>query len=203
MANVSSSLPPNDMSTTSSETDRTLTDSVAAAQNHNAAAPSSGSGSAAGHATHGIAAPITTHAHPALHPHIAKHVPAAAATDEYYNTDEAQREIRDWGGDAPTDLPAIIPKRKRGLSSAAPGSGGGGGGGALAGVNAPHQAPVYTKPTGEVVDARAGAPIRKRTRSGTVWSEGGYPELTHVDTAFSDAHRAFSRLSRQRECDQP
>jgi hypothetical protein len=128
---------------------------------------------------------------PALHPEIAKHV-----SPEYdYRTDEAEREIRDWGGDAPA-LPFI--PRKRGFSNAAlnPPTAGG------HPSTSPHQPPSFVRP-GEgletTTDARAGAPIRKRTRSGTVWSEGGYPELTHVDTAFSDAHRAFSRLSKQRE----
>lgn len=127
---------------------------------------------------------------PALHPEIAKHV-----SPEYdYRTDEAEREIRDWGGDAPA-LPFI--PRKRGFSNAAlnPPTAGG------HPSTSPHQPPSFVRP-GEgletTTDARAGAPIRKRTRSGTVWSEGGYPELTHVDTAFSDAHRAFSRLSKQR-----
>lgn len=128
---------------------------------------------------------------PALHPEIAKHI-----SPEYdYRTDEAEREIRDWGGDAPA-LPFI--PRKRGFSNAAlnPPTAGG------RPSTSPHQPPSFVRP-GEgletTTDARAGAPIRKRTRSGTVWSEGGYPELTHVDTAFSDAHRAFSRLSKQRE----
>lgn len=130
---------------------------------------------------------------PALHPEIAKHV-----SPEYdYRTDEAEREIRDWGGDAPA-LPFI--PRKRGFSNAAlnvpPRAGG-------RPSTSPHQPPSFVRP-GEGLEAttddqRVGAPIRKRTRSGTVWSEGGYPELTHVDTAFSDAHRAFSRLSKQRE----
>ena len=128
---------------------------------------------------------------PALHPEIAKH----SSPDYDYRTDEAEREIRDWGGDAPA-LPFI--PRKRGFSNAAlnPPTAGG------RPSTSPHQPPSFVRP-GEgletTTDARAGAPIRKRTRSGTVWSEGGYPELTHVDTAFSDAHRAFSRLSKQRE----
>lgn len=138
------------------------------------------------------AAIATSSGHPpALHPEIAKHV----SPDYDYRTDEAEREIRDWGGDAPA-LPFI--PRKRGFSNAAlnpPTSGG-----RLS--TSPHQPPSFVRP-GEGLetanDPRAGAPIRKRTRSGTVWSEGGYPELTHVDTAFSDAHRAFSRLSKQRE----
>lgn len=137
------------------------------------------------------AAIATSSGHPpALHPEIAKHV----SPDYDYRTDEAEREIRDWGGDAPA-LPFI--PRKRGFSNAAlnpPTSGG-----RLS--TSPHQPPSFVRP-GEGLetanDPRAGAPIRKRTRSGTVWSEGGYPELTHVDTAFSDAHRAFSRLSKQR-----
>ncbi|GAA5993231.1 hypothetical protein JCM10908_004521 [Rhodotorula pacifica] len=127
-----------------------------------------------------------------LHSHLAKKHGNMSADD--YSTDEAEREIRDWGGDAPA-LPFI--PRKRGMSNAALNK-------PLAGTSGPHQAPTFLRPadgtetTIPTQDARAGAPVRKRTRSGTVWSEGGYPELTHVDTAFSDAHRAFSRLSKQR-----
>ncbi|GAA5863585.1 hypothetical protein JCM3774_006537 [Rhodotorula dairenensis] len=133
----------------------------------------------------------TTGGHPALHPQIVKHV---SPTGEYdYTTDEAEREMRDWGGDAPA-LPFF--PRKRGLSNAAANPI------ASGGSTAPHVPPTFTRPgidgAEAAADARAGAPFRKRTRSGTVWSEGGYPELTHVDTAFSDAHRAFSRLSRHR-----
>lgn len=143
----------------------------------------------------------TTGGHPALHPEIVKHVSPAGEYD--YITDEAEREMRDWGGDAPA-LPFF--PRKRGLSNAAlhPISSGA----STAAAAAAHVPPTFTRPTADgaevaAADARAGAPFRKRTRSGTVWSEGGYPELTHVDTAFSDAHRAFSRLSRHRTYSHP
>lgn len=154
--------------------------------------------------------------HPALHPDTTPKHKDHATDDpnEAYTNDEAEREIRDWGGDAPTQLP-VIPDRRRATSNAAKPSAGPRHSSTSSSAapnrsDQPHQPPTYTRPglgaqpsSSNAVDDRAGAPIRKRTRSGTVWSENGFPELTHVDTAFSDAHRAITRISRNRQSPDP
>lgn len=154
--------------------------------------------------------------HPALHPDTTPKHKDHATDDpnEAYTNDEAEREIRDWGGDAPTQLP-VIPNRRRATSNAAKPSAGPRHSSTSSSAapnrsDQPHQPPTYTRPglgaqpsSSNAVDDRAGAPIRKRTRSGTVWSENGFPELTHVDTAFSDAHRAITRISRNRQSPDP
>ncbi|BGP35356.1 hypothetical protein JCM10296v2_007192 [Rhodotorula toruloides] len=110
---------------------------------------------------------------------------------EYYDADaaEAEREMRDWGGDAP-DLPRIP-----GVHSPHPAD-------KLDKNRQPHRAPDYRMSTtrrGSIGAAGSTRPTgRTRSRSQTAWSENGFPELHLVDTAFSDAHRQLSRMSTAR-----
>ena len=101
---------------------------------------------------------------------------------------DAEREMRNFGGDAPQALPLVPPARARRTSFAVP---------------PPNRAPDYRVPTGRARSGSAAggagesgsAPLARRTTSG--WSHRGQ-ELHVVDTAFSDAHRELSRISRQR-----
>ncbi|GJN94321.1 hypothetical protein Rhopal_007395-T1 [Rhodotorula paludigena] len=100
---------------------------------------------------------------------------------------EAEREMRDYGGDAP--LPKIPPSssgRTRGTS--------------FSELQQPHRAPDFRMPSGRrgstsaVGGGRPGPAQRQSSR----WSENGFPELHLVDTAYSEAHRQLSRMSRRR-----
>ncbi|GAA6008917.1 hypothetical protein JCM10207_004025 [Rhodosporidiobolus poonsookiae] len=92
---------------------------------------------------------------------------------------EAEREMRDFGGDAPSPLPeAETVDEHRPLPLA-------------------HQPPTFTKPTRQ--RSRSGAATTGRPRSNSQWSQPGFPPLHLQDSAFFQAHRALSRVSRRGE----
>lgn len=117
----------------------------------------------------------------AQQPHDPRDPPYLTGDDE-----AVEREMRDWGGDAPMDLPTVpgagAARARRTSFVAAP---------------PPNRAPDYRVPSGRERSGSTGtsAPPARRTTSG--WSHQGQ-ELHVVDTAFSEAHRELSRLSRQR-----
>ncbi|GAA5844249.1 hypothetical protein JCM9279_001738 [Rhodotorula babjevae] len=130
----------------------------------------------------------TTAASPSLKPEPPHHDPHDPAYLDGPDAD-AEREMRNFGGDAPQALPVVPPSRARRTSFAVP---------------PPNRAPDYRVPSGRARSGSAAgggagetgsAPLARRTTSG--WSHRGQ-ELHVVDTAFSDAHRELSRISRQR-----
>ncbi|GAA6034746.1 hypothetical protein JCM8097_001149 [Rhodosporidiobolus ruineniae] len=95
---------------------------------------------------------------------------------------EAQQEVRDWGGDFPAGN-GVFPSPAAEEEPDQP-------------MPLPQRPPIFTNPTRQT--SLGGAGVR-RTRSGSVWSEGGFPPLALQDSAFSQAHRQLSRhISQQR-----
>ncbi|GAA5820851.1 hypothetical protein JCM11251_001844 [Rhodosporidiobolus azoricus] len=83
---------------------------------------------------------------------------------------EAAEELEEeYGGDVPLPLPDLQVRP----------------------MPQPHQPPTFSTRGG-----RRGSMVG-RTRSSTVWSEKGFPALHLQDSAFSDAHRQLSRISRR------
>ncbi|GAA5905253.1 hypothetical protein JCM6882_003727 [Rhodosporidiobolus microsporus] len=99
----------------------------------------------------------------------------AMSADDGDEDREAEREMREFGGDAPLPEPQDRPLPQS------------------------HQPPTFSKPSRQFSRGGKGASAVGRTRSGTTWSEGGFPPLHLQDSAYSDAHRQLSRISRRAE----
>ncbi|GAA5879809.1 hypothetical protein JCM1840_001903 [Sporobolomyces johnsonii] len=91
--------------------------------------------------------------------------------DDLDAEEEAERAFADFGGDAPSTPPEP-------------------------GATKPHVAPQFRKPSRQASRSSTGGGRPRANTGGSRWSERGFPELHCVDSAFDDAHRALSRVSR-------
>ncbi|CEQ42531.1 SPOSA6832_04353, partial [Sporobolomyces salmonicolor] len=100
-----------------------------------------------------------------------KETPPSDLYDDLDAEEEAERAFADFGGNAPS-------------SPAGPAT------------TKPHVAPQFRTPSRQASRSSTGGGRPRANTGASRWSENGFPELHCVDSAFDDAHRALSRVSR-------